>query len=260
MTTPAVPLRLEIAVEVPGTAEQVWHAIATGAGITSWFLPTDLEGREGGRVVTHMGEESSPGTVTGWDPPRRLAYEEPDWASLVGEEGGDVTPLATEFLVEARSGGTCVVRVVSSAFGTGADWEQEFFDEMEKGWVPFFDHLRMYLTHFPGQAATPLSVWADHAGSPAAVAEAMGRALGIDAVGQAVKIHGLAGEVDTIEDERVFLRLSEPLPGYMALGAYSKGEGLAGAQIAGYLFSPEAPAYIEREHATWRSWLENLAV
>ena len=46
--------------------------------------------------------------------------------------GAPVTPLATEFLVEAQSGGTCVLRVVSSAFGTGADWEQEFFDEMER--------------------------------------------------------------------------------------------------------------------------------
>ena len=57
-------------------------------------------------------------------PARRIAYEE-DWASLVGHPGADVTPLATEFLVEARSGGTCVVRVVTSAFGTGADWEDD---------------------------------------------------------------------------------------------------------------------------------------
>ena len=28
-------------VEVPGTPEQVWQAIATGPGISSWFVPTE---------------------------------------------------------------------------------------------------------------------------------------------------------------------------------------------------------------------------
>ena len=90
--------------ELPGTPEQVWDAIATANGISSWFLPTDLEERLGGAVSFHMGETSSDGTITGWDPPRRIEYEEPDWASLVGREDADVTPLVTEFLVEATSG------------------------------------------------------------------------------------------------------------------------------------------------------------
>ena len=46
MTTPKnVPLRLAFSVEVPGTPEQVWAAIATADGISSWFLPTDVEER-----------------------------------------------------------------------------------------------------------------------------------------------------------------------------------------------------------------------
>ena len=43
MTTPDQPLRVEIEVEIAATPERVWEAIATGAGISSWFLPTDLE-------------------------------------------------------------------------------------------------------------------------------------------------------------------------------------------------------------------------
>ena len=46
-----------------------------------------------------------------------------------GHDAAAVTPLATEFLVEAPSAVRASSRVVSSAFGTGADWEQEFFDE-----------------------------------------------------------------------------------------------------------------------------------
>ncbi|MGH8827585.1 MAG: hypothetical protein ACRDVZ_08320 [Jiangellaceae bacterium] len=59
MITPDVPLRMEFSVELPGSPEQVWNAIATADGISSWFLPTDLESRLGGAIVTHMGETSS---------------------------------------------------------------------------------------------------------------------------------------------------------------------------------------------------------
>ncbi|MGH8931625.1 MAG: SRPBCC family protein [Egibacteraceae bacterium] len=148
----------------------MWAAIATANGISAWFLPTDVEERESGAIVTHMGEIDSPGTITGWDPPRRLEYAEPEWAALTGHDVDSVIPLVSEFLVEAKSGGTCVVRVVTSAFGTGADWEREFMTDLEKNWLPFFDNLRLYLTHFPGQRATSLEVTADVSGAAAPVA------------------------------------------------------------------------------------------
>jgi uncharacterized protein YndB with AHSA1/START domain len=67
--------------EVPGTPEQVWQAIATGPGISSWFAPAEVEEREGGAVAFHLGPGmDSAGIVTGWEPPRRFAYEERDWA------------------------------------------------------------------------------------------------------------------------------------------------------------------------------------
>ena len=47
MTTPDKPLRVSFEVEVPGTPAQVWDAIASADGISSWFLPTELEPREG---------------------------------------------------------------------------------------------------------------------------------------------------------------------------------------------------------------------
>ena len=36
---------VQVEVEVPGTPEEVWQAIATGPGISSWFVPTELEER-----------------------------------------------------------------------------------------------------------------------------------------------------------------------------------------------------------------------
>ena len=129
-TTPNVPYRLEFSVEVPGTPEQVWQAIATAKGMSAWFLPTEMEEREGGSLHISMGPEmGSDGRITGWDPPRRIAYEE-DWAALMGKDPEALSPLTSEFLVEAQSGGTCIVRVTSSGFGTGAAWESEFWDDM----------------------------------------------------------------------------------------------------------------------------------
>lgn len=259
MTTPDVPLRMAFSVEVPGTPEQVWDAIATGNGISSWFLPTDVEEREGGAIVLHMGETDSPGTITGWDPPRRLEYSEPEWAALAGHDVDSVTPMVTEFLVEAQSGGTCVVTVTSSAFGTGADWEQEFFDDAKKHWLPFFDNLRLYLTHFPGQRATTLEVSADVPGAVDAVFAAMRAALGAEAAGKPIDTRGVTGQIERIGENQLLLRLTDPAPGLMGFLAFDKGNGSTMAVIQGWLFSEDAASYVEREQTTWRAWLESLA-
>ena len=38
---------VQVEVEVPGTPEEVWQAIATGPGISSWFVPTTFEEHDG---------------------------------------------------------------------------------------------------------------------------------------------------------------------------------------------------------------------
>src|SRR5947209_1744209 len=107
---------IQVEVEVPGRPEEVWQAIATGPGVSSWFVPTET--REDGTVVSHFG----PGMdvvarSTAWDPPRRFAAE--------AEPGPGAPTMATEWIVEARSGGTCVVRVVHSLFASTDDWDDQ---------------------------------------------------------------------------------------------------------------------------------------
>ena len=260
---PNVPLRMEISVELPNAPEDVWEAIATANGVSSWFLPTELEEREGGRVVFHMGESSSEGTVTAWEPPRRLVYEEPDWAELGGHAGAPVTPLVTEFLVEAQSGGSCVVRVVSSAFGTGAEWEREFISDMETSWRPFFDNLRLYLARFPGQQVTTMSVDAQLTGSADDVWATLRQQLGATAVGTTIDAHGLRGRVERISPSEgpneLLVSLDEPVPGFLELLAHDMGDGKSMVQLEGYLFSKDAPAYVERERSAWKDWLVQVA-
>ena len=46
---------IELEIEVVGTPEEVWQAIATGPGISSWYVPHTVEEREGGAAVASFG-------------------------------------------------------------------------------------------------------------------------------------------------------------------------------------------------------------
>ena len=201
-----------------------------------------------------MGEGgSSRGSITGWEPLRRIEYSEPDWAEMTGHAGADVTPIVTEFLVEAQAGGTCVVRIVSSAFGTGADWEQEFFDDMTKHWTPFFDNLRLYLTHFPGQQVTPMEVGADFPGPHAAVWTALVDAIGAREVGQTLEIRGVAATVERITtDIAILVRLNDPVPGFLLFSAFEPGNGRVAAGSPGTCSRTRPPPTSSRKSPNGR--------
>ena len=146
---------IELEIEVVGTPEEVWQAIATGPGISSWYVPHTVEEREGGAAVASFGpgpEMQIPGRVAAWEPPRRIVFD--------GGEGAG--GLAFEWLVEARDGGTCVVRLVNTGFGSGDDWDGQY-DGMSEGWQLFLLNLKLHLEHFRGQTATallPTAMWA----------------------------------------------------------------------------------------------------
>jgi uncharacterized protein YndB with AHSA1/START domain len=264
-TTPNVPYRLEFSVEVPGTPEQVWQAVATAEGMSAWFLPTEMEEREGGSLHFTMGPEmGSDGEITRWDPPHHLAYEE-DWAALMGQEPDALSPLTSEFLVEAQSGGTCVVRVTTSGFGTGADWEPEFWEDMGSQWVPFFDNLRLYLTHFPGQAATQLEVTASLPGDAPALWSALHDALPLGDVGATVDVRGSTGTVERVGDLQALIRLTAPVPGMLSVYAHgydgdaaADAEEMATVGVRAYLFSADAAEFVRREEPAWQEWLQRL--
>ena len=259
MTTPDIPHRFEIEIEVLATPEQVWEAIASAAGISSWMMPTEMEPRVGGAITFHMGpDDASTGRVTAFEPGRRVAYEE-DWASLVGQAGADVTPLLTEFLIESRSGGSSVVRVVTSAFGTGAEWEHEFWDEMQHGWAPMLDNLRLYLTRFPGQTATILFAAGTFATAPESAVTSLRDALGIVGdPGERVTARGVTGTVERSIPRHFMIAADHPVTGLLSF--YSFGtDGSSGVHLIGYLFSDDAPAYVASEQDAWREWLASVA-
>ncbi|MET0147356.1 MAG: SRPBCC domain-containing protein [Ilumatobacteraceae bacterium] len=258
MTTPATAYRFELELTVSATPEQVWDAIATAEGISAWMLETELDPREGGAVTFRMGPDvASEGTVTAFEPTRRIAYEE-DWATLVGHAGADVTPLATEFLVDARSGGTCVVRVVTSAYGTGADWENEFWEEMVWGWAPMLDNLRIYLAHFAGQRATATTSTAMFAVTPVEAIDRVRAALGVATVGDHVDAAGVDGIVERTIAQHFLVRIERPVPGLVSCFSHESDAGTV-VSLSAYLYGPEGAAAAERLRPEWQSMLEQLA-
>jgi uncharacterized protein YndB with AHSA1/START domain len=86
--------------------------MATGPGMSAWFTPTTIEERPGGAIAFDFGGGAvSRGTVTEWQPPSRVVYEESEWKP-------GAPPVATEITIRGRSGDACVVRMVHSLFTT----------------------------------------------------------------------------------------------------------------------------------------------
>ena len=242
-------IRLEV--EVPGTPEEVWEAIASGPGITAWFVPATVEGREGGTVTMSFGpgmEES--GTVQAWDPPHRFRY-------------GTESPrgkLACEWIVEARDGGGCVVRLINSGFGTDAGWDADY-DAMTGGWKLFMHNLRLYLTHFKGRPCTSVLINGIGHTSVAESWRTLTASIGLPgtaAVGDRVEARTgdavLAGTVDRVSEGMLTIVLDDPAPGVVFFSAEGVGDMVVMAEYL-YLFGGDAAALAAKVEPAWRSWM-----
>lgn len=240
--------------EVPGTPEQVWEAVASGPGISAWFVRAEVEPREGGAVSLDFGLGApSTGQVTVWDPPRRFVY---------GSFADDPGAIAYEFLVEAGSGDTCVVRMIASGFGTGAEFDGEY-DGQTGGWKLFLSNLRLYLTHFPGQQGASVVVNGSGSGTNAEAWAALVAALGLPpgaADGERVATAGdapaLAGTVEpAMPAGMLALVLDTPVPGIGFVAAEGVGEHVS-MSVYLYLFGADAPAAAARDEREWQAWMQ----
>jgi uncharacterized protein YndB with AHSA1/START domain len=252
------PREIHAEIEVPGTPEQVWAAIATGPGITSWFMPARVDEREGGEIVHGDGGFSSRGRVIAWQPPHRFAYEEGE--EVVGLDPEH--PIATEWLVEARSGGTCVVRLVMSGFAPGDDFDKAR-ESFSSGWRTALRDLRLYLTHFAGQDASPITaastvqgrtrddVWAQLTSALGVPADA---APGDRIEARSGATTTLAGTVQEAEPGIVTLLLDAPTVGLGLIGAGGPGDDVF-TFVRAHLFGDEASAIAARDEPAWQAWL-----
>jgi uncharacterized protein YndB with AHSA1/START domain len=234
------------------TPEQVWEAIATGPGIDSWFIGrTEVEPGPGGTVRTDFGGHIAPSAVTAWEPGTRLAY-----GSRPGPDGRFI---AYEFLVAGRGRSGTVVRLVTSGFLPGDDWEAEY-DAMRHGGAMFFATLVEYLDHFAGRTATPVTAFGPAVDDWPRAWSALRRALGLAghgvAVGDRIRCHlpGLPpidGAVYFHNAQTLGIRTTDALCRLL--------QGFHGSLIAAHhLFGADAGARAEQARRAWRSWLDDV--
>jgi uncharacterized protein YndB with AHSA1/START domain len=249
---------VQVEFEVPGTPEEVWQAIATGPGISSWFVPAEFEERDGKPVAMKLkfgpGMEPS-AAVTAWDPPRMYAGQ--------GEVYGGSPPIATEWSIEARAGGVCLLRIVHSLFASTDEWDNQL-EGAKSGWSGFLPILRIYLTHFRGQRSAIMQVTAPVAGPEAEAWETLTTALGVKglSVGQRwttpAGVPPLSGVLEYVSESPydALLRLDKPGPGVAALGAvtYPDGQSVVGMNL--YLYGDRADETVARKTPVWQSWLQ----
>ena len=255
----ATPRPVELEAEVAGTPEEVWEAIATGRGISAWLHPTEVTERAGGRFTFDLGFGAvREGTVTAWDPPRRFA-QETAWDPPGG--GLPAARVATEWLVEARDDGTCLVRMVMSGFGTEAGWDDEL-EGVAAGMRAALAALAAYRAHFPGRRAAwarvsgaapdaPAAAWAELTGALGLAGAVAGRRF---AAGPGAP--DLAGEVlragDDAYGRSLLLRLERPGPGLAELFVLGEA-GLLGLQVR--LYGDDREELAARLQPAWEAWL-----
>jgi uncharacterized protein YndB with AHSA1/START domain len=250
--------------DVPGTPEQVWHAIATGPGISSWFVPTTFEPAEGaerGKQLMHFGPGDSMDNIaeiTAWEPNHRFAADSPGM-------GPDAPPVATEWIVEAKEGGTCTVRVVHSWFASTDEWDGQW-EQTEMGWPTFFRILRLYLAHFPGQTSSMFqlmgtapepaqSAWASLTGAlgvPGAEVAKVGQQ--VSSAADAPPLAGTVTSVGVPEYPELLIRLESPGPGIAHLFPMPMG-GQVYLPIRIFLYGDQAAATAAAAEPIWQAWL-----
>ena len=249
---------VQVEVEVPGTPEEVWQAIATGPGISSWFVPTEFEERDGKPVAVRLSfgpGMDSRSVVTAWEPTHKWASQSDGWVP-------GSPPIANEWSVEARGGGICIVRIVHSLFASTDDWDNQL-EGTESGWPAFLRTLRIYLTHFRGQSSAMKQWMAPAAGTEAEAWATLTSALALKdlSVGQSwtapASVPSFSGVAEYVTQSPydALLRIDKPGPGIAALGAVNFG-GQSMVALNFYLYGDQAAGTVARETPLWDAWFQ----
>jgi uncharacterized protein YndB with AHSA1/START domain len=233
--------------ELEATPEQVWRALATGAGLTAWFSGAiELKPGPGGTLRSTTGGYADELSVTVWEPGRRVTYSStPD---------ADNRFYALEWLVEGRAGGT-LLRCVAYGFIPGDDWEAEF-DSLRDGGAMYFLSLVQYVTHFAGRNALVVDAFsppqADWTHAWRVLSDALGLS-GVVTAGDRVRLTpaGFApieGEVFAAAPRLLAVRTADGLYRFVKAGPV--------ALASHRLFAADVDPH-QTEQA-WQAWLTQL--
>jgi len=126
--------KIELEIEIAADAAEVWRALSTGEGITSWFAPeAAVEPGVGGKVYAKWGEGME-GTsrIEIWEPGRHLRKAH--------DRGEGAPPSVVDYFIEGR-GGKTVLRLVQSGFGASASFDDEY-NSTRQAWPVFLQMMK----------------------------------------------------------------------------------------------------------------------
>ena len=177
--------RVSAQVEVPGGQDVVWRAVATGPGVSSWFVPARIEERVGGEALLSFGPDmDSVSRIVEWAPPGRFTADSQDL-------GPGAPTVRSEWSVEpAAAQGRCIVRV-EHAVKTDSELWDGALASWAAGWPDFFRLLTLYLEHF---ADRPSALMALSASAPVPATQAWER------LAEALGAGGLEEGTDAVLD------------------------------------------------------------
>jgi hypothetical protein len=226
-------------VELSATPEQVFAAVTTGTA--GWMFPIE--------VPPAAGDGGGPGapTVTA-NPPGEFS---------VRVEGPDGWFNALEYLIEARAGGTAVLRYVHAGIFAD-DWDSQY-DGVSLHTDFYLHTLGQYLKYFDARPVTYLAAAGPAASARPDAMDQLRTALGLGAdaaPGDQVRLDLPGGEpvdavVDYLTPQFVGLRGSDALYRFFGRNAFG-----GTVDLAHHVFA----VGVDQEKAgdAWQSWLESV--
>ncbi len=133
---------VEREIEINAPVAMVWKTLTDAEELTRWF-PANARVTPGVGGSIWMSWPDSPGSqvpIEIWEPEQHLR---------TGPAPGAEARIATDYYLESRGRGT-VLRVVSSGFGLGDEWD-ELYAAWGGGWDFELRGLRHYLERHPGR-------------------------------------------------------------------------------------------------------------
>lgn len=218
-------------VELPATPEEVWEAVATGPGTRSWLFP----------------EDPGPNDLVESDRPHRYAVR-------TEGEGGWFN--AVEFVIEAREGGSTVLRYVHSGVFEEEGWDDQY-DAVDSHTDFYLHTLGQYLEHFAPRTAAyvgggPGGLMAPEASMTPDAFEKLKSALGAANEGERVSLPNGGGDgvVDYATDKFLGVRTGDALYRFFGRNAFG---GPVGMSIHHF-----GDVDVDAASRDWSDWLESV--
>ena len=150
-----MPRKVEIAIPVDATPEQIWKVLTDAEELKKWIAPiVEVNpGKGGTMMISWGGGEEGTGVFDVWEPGEHLrSLWQPSKGTIKTLEAAGISgpmQMAIEWTIETKDGQT-VLRLVHSGFGDEKEWDGEF-NGTTVGWAIFIRSLRHIVSRHFGE-------------------------------------------------------------------------------------------------------------